>query len=189
MLNELVSWLLLAINAWGSSPVPASEREHVATVRQRVAESAAAVAYDVDEAPYYEGPNGRAITAINLVSMASLETRFEERIILGHCRTWAPLHECDSGKATGLLQVHLGNHGMRLIGGKEEQCARDAPDCLTKADLNGDETAQLRFGLHVLRTQGWKAWPKHLDARAQAAEWMRKHPPPLTDAQVMDGMI
>jgi hypothetical protein len=177
----IVAWLLLAINAWGAAPIPREEREQVAAYRRQVAEDVAAVAYDPNEPSFYSGPYGRASTALTIVSIAALETRFVERIALGHCRP----KECDHGKAVGLMQAHPGPHGMRLWRNEKpvaEQCGADSAECWDVQDLAQDPVEQIRAGLHILRVQGFGAFTRASDMRAQAVEWMGKHPPPVADA-------
>jgi hypothetical protein len=180
----IVAWLLLAINAWGASPIPAKERDQVAAYRQRAAEEFAAVAYDPDEPPLYRGAYARALTALDTVSIASLESRIQERIARGDCRRWECDHN-DKGSATavGLMQAHPGEHGLRFLpAGKAERCGRDAADCWKIDELAASDREQIRAGVRILRTQGYGAFARSGDARAQAVEWLAKHPPPVADA-------
>lgn len=178
----IAAWLLAAINAWGASPIPQSELAHADEVRQRAADSIVTVAYDADEPPVYQGPNGRGLTAVLLASLAGEESRFLERILTGHCI----MPECDGGAATGGMQVHLGRYGMRFLGPKETLCSKSDRDCYTKDDLINDWSLQFRTGVHVYRTQGPFAFTPWRKATAQAHDWVAKHPVPLSDAEVME---
>jgi hypothetical protein len=180
-MNTIAAWLLVAITAWGAAPIPAAEAAHTAEVRRAIAEDFVAVAYATDEPPIYAGSTGRAVTALNLVSIAALESRFLERILLGHCHPG----ECDGGKAVGMMQVHPGPYGLHLSSdGKAAQCRATSLYCIDAQEIVADWTLQIRAGLHILRTQGWSAFSPSAAAREQAAEWLAKHPPPLNDAEV-----
>jgi len=182
----ILAWVLMAVNAWGAKPLP-PEEQRVDEVRQRAAESIYQVAYDADEAPIFRGNYGRARTALWMVSNAGEESRFLERIITGRCRPG----ECDHGAATGMLQVHLGPFGMRLVGDREAWCGRRAVDCWTRDDLLNDWSLQVRAALHVYRTPGQseRAWTRWQKARDDAAAWYAKNPPPATDEQVASGVV
>jgi hypothetical protein len=182
---KIVAWILLAVNAWGSSPVPAADRQRTGELRGNIAEDMVAVAFDEREPPLYKGPLARALTALTLTSIASLETRFDERVIRGDCKPWQCDHSGGVFHAVGLMQVHPGPHGLRLIGTKAEQCRSDSDDCRTFEDLAQDEIGQIRSGLHILRTQGYGAFSPAAKAREQVSEWLVKHPVPVTDAQVL----
>lgn len=179
--NQVATWLLSAVSAWGGM-VPAAEREHTLAFRQQLVEDVASVAFDPAEPPRYAGPYGRSLTALALLSITALETRFRERIMLGHCKT----HECDGGHAVGLMQAHPGDHGLRLLGTKAEQCLSDDDDCLTAGDLvEGGAMLQFRVGLHIWRAQGIEAYSPGPAAIEQATAWALKHRPPVTDADVI----
>jgi hypothetical protein len=179
----VLAWVLLAVNSWGASPAPAGERTE--EVRQRAAESIFGVAYDADEPPLFQGNLGRARTALLLVSLGGEESRFQEHILSGRCKP----SECDHGLATGMLQVHLGPHGLRFLGDKASQCNAKAIDCWTKDDLVNDWSLQPRTALHVYRTQGPMAFTKWQRASADAVKWYVQHPPPATDEMVMSGAL
>jgi hypothetical protein len=180
----ILAWVLLAVNAWGAKPLP-PEEQRVDEVRQRAAESIYQVAYDADEQPIFRGNYGRARTALWMVSTAGEESRFLERIINGHCRPG----ECDHGAATGMMQVHVGQFGMRLLGDKETLCGRKTVDCWTRDDLLNDWSLQVRTGLHAYRTQGPGAFTRWQRSSADAAAWYAKNPPPATDEQVANGVV
>jgi hypothetical protein len=180
-MNTITAWLLVAIGTWGAAPIPKAEAAHTAEMRQQIAEDFAIVAYAADEPPIYAGPTGRAVTAINLISIAALESGFVERILLGNCRPY----ECDGGAAVGMMQVHPGPYGLRLSSdGKAARCNATSLYCIDSQEIVSDWTLQIRAGLHMLRTQGFSAFSPSVKARAQAAEWLAKHPPPLLDAEV-----
>ncbi len=179
--ETMTAWILGAVQAWGASPVPIDERPRVDEIRQRVADDIAAVAYDADEPPVFQGEHGRARTALLLVSLGGEETRFKEHILEGHCK----LGECDHGFATGMLQVHLGPYGLRLLGPRAAQCGAKSVDCWTKDDLVNDWSMQVVTGLHVYRTQGPRAFTMWQKASIDAASWYVKNPPPVADDDVM----
>jgi hypothetical protein len=181
----ILAWVLLAVNAWGARPIPPEERVGADEVRQRAAEAIVDVAYDVDEEPIFRGDYGRARTALWMVSTGGEESRFLARILNGHCRPG----ECDRGLATGAMQVHLGPHGMRVLGDREAWCGSVADDCWTKADLVDDWSLQFRAGLHTYRTLGPRAFTRWQRASAEAAAWYARNPPPATDEQVAGGVM
>lgn len=179
------AWLLVAINSWGQAPIPPSQAAHVAEVHQRVAESVVAVAYDPDEAPISTGPIARARTALLLTSIFALETRFQERVITGHCIK----PECDNGAAWGLPQLHVGRYGFRLAGDGFAYCFVRAADCYSVNELVDDWGLQVKAATHLYRTQGPRAWPTYPAAALQAKRWMEKNPPPVEDAQAMGRQV
>jgi hypothetical protein len=197
---KVVAWLLAAVNAWGASPIPIDERDTAADTRAAVASDMASVAYDSDEPSLYPREvAGRAHTALLETSIAALESRFRADIISGHCKSFEcdPQRNAKTGKiepmAVGLLQIHAGLFGIRLVGAKAVRCDRRGEDCLTAFDLARDEVAQIRVGLHLLRTQGLAGFtgegtvegPVSAARRQQADDWLAKHPAPATDAEVM----
>jgi hypothetical protein len=183
----VVAWLLMAINAWGASPAPAGESTD--EVRQHAAESIVAVAYDAYEPPVYQGAHGRARTAVLLASISGLESRFAENVIAGHCYSW----QCDShngvAQATGLMQVHAGRYGVRLVGDGAALCATFGADCYLAQELVANVSLQVRAGLHIYRTQGPRAYTTGLAAIRQANEWVATHAPPAADVDVMQEQL
>ena len=199
----MIAWFLLAINAWGSSPIPKAEQERVSQVRQRVAEAMFSVAYDPDEPSIYtrDERHGRAHMGILLVRIAALESGFDELLIAGKCKP----HRCDNGKATGMMQIHTGEWGIRLVGDKARRCEKkDFFDqvavgtvCLQPKELVKDEETQIRMGLHILRTQGLSGYlgegteEGEVSAlrRIPANRWMIEHPAPVTDSEVLSDYL
>jgi hypothetical protein len=180
----ITAWLLVAIQAWGSAPIPPSQQPRVDEVRSRVADSIIAVAYDADEAPLYQGSHGRARTALLLASIAALESRYAENVITGHCYEW----QCDRHggvvQATGLMQIHAGSYGIRLVGDRAALCGRAAVDCYTAFDLLDSLTVQVRVGVHIYRTnpRQFSTWAS---AVSQANGWCGAHAAPVTDDEVI----
>jgi len=180
----IVAWLMVAINTWAWAPVPASQAARAAETRARAADSIVAVAYDVDEPPVTHGAWARARTALLLASIESLESRFLERVLNGHCAK----PECDNGAAWSGFQIHLGRHGLRLTGdGKATQCFIRAADCFGAQELTDDWTLAAKAGLHIYRTEP-RQYSTLAPATQQAKEWLRAHPVPVEDAEVMAQM-
>lgn len=180
----VVAWLLSAINAWGAAPLPQTEAAHAEEVRGRTADAIMAVAYDAEEPPVYQGHYGRARTALLLASIESLESRFLERILNGHCRP----DECDSGHAVSGLQIHMGRYGIRLIGDKAAQCLVPMADCYRAAELVDDWVLAERIGIHIYRTNP-SQYSTVLPALRQATAWVAKNAPPALDDDVLQEQL
>lgn len=184
-LAKLTAWVLMAINAWGAAPIPPSQVQRVAEVREHVADSLIAVAYDVDEPPIHPGPWGRAKTVVLFTSIFALETGFVERNIVGHCIKPA----CDNGTSWGLAQMKVPPYGFRLVGTGFAYCFKRSADCWSVPELLDDWTLQVRSAFHMYRTLGPQQWTTYPRAVAQAKEWLAKNPPPAEDSEAMRTQI
>lgn len=80
----LVLWLVQAMLAW--VPPEASELGPEANRYARIAWTALDVAMDPDEPPLFQGPNGRAFTALQLLAVASFESQFRKDVQSGEKR-------------------------------------------------------------------------------------------------------
>jgi hypothetical protein len=104
MLKALTSYLLAAMTAWMPMKNHArSEAPEVTEGRyQQIAEDIATIALDPDEAPLFQGEDGRVKTALLLLSVALHESAFRGDVDAGKCKPY----ECDHGKAFSMWQLH-----------------------------------------------------------------------------------
>lgn len=126
------------INARSSWDV-AAEHERYASI----ASDAATVALDPAEPPLFKGPEGRARTALLLLSVAGYESHFRADVDAGHCKKG----ECDGGTAVGETQVHPGQ-GIRLVDGAGYRYDRHGYHA---DDLIRDRQLLFRVTLHMMR--------------------------------------
>jgi hypothetical protein len=118
---------------------PASEAE--ARVRAEVeryhdfAADVALVTYDPEERPLFAGPNGRAKTAVMLLSTALYESGFRRDVDLGI----GPRARGDGGRSCTAFQFNLGDKGKTREG-------------WTCQDMYADRTLAVRAALTHLRS-------------------------------------
>jgi hypothetical protein len=196
------TWLLAFANAHGVGlPKCAAEecteaettsRADVLDVRARATGAVLAVAFDPDEAPLYEGPGARELTALKLLAIETHETGLRPRLWRGQCLA----RECDGGKATGEFQLHLGPFGVQLVGDRwVKPCTRadqgnvvGSPDwCITAVDALGDHTKAARVALHMLRGGGLAGYtgqplsgPAPVWIESVVRDFLAAHPVPVT---------
>jgi hypothetical protein len=132
-MESLVSYLVAAMLAWVPlhSHAPLESDEHVAARYAGIARDAASVALDDHEPPLFEGPMGRAETALLMLSVASYESSFSAKIDDGTRRG-------DHGRSYCLMQIRIGQ-GETHEGWSGPQ-------------LIADRTRCFRAALHILRT-------------------------------------
>ena len=201
-----VPWLLSVFAYHGTPPPPCANpkactseetaaRDEVAEVRLEAARSIAAVAYDMSEPPLPGWTrHARARTALRLAIVAAHETGLQPRLVKGNCKP----HECDSGKAVGTMQIHPGDHGLRLVGTGVRTCdSGDASggDCYDRADLLADQTLTMRVALHILRMglsrytgEGAEEGETSATIRDWESGWWAAHPFAPSDEDVMAAM-
>jgi hypothetical protein len=127
---DVVSYLVAAMTAWVPLHAHAEPKPDTAERYDSIAHDAMTVAFDEAEAPLFPGPNGRAQTALLMLSVASLESSFKQSVDYG-----ARLG--DHGRSFCLMQIRVGN-GKTAEG-------------YTGADLVTDRAKCFRTGLHILR--------------------------------------
>jgi hypothetical protein len=194
-MNLLIVWLTIAMLAW--SP-PSSRQASAETQRYaEIARAALDVSFDPTEKPLFEGPHGRAKTALQILAIAGFESSYRKDIQMGSKR----------GKAgdSCLMQVIIVKaRRMRLstvYGGTYEWSPASAgPEGgLTADDLVGlDVRTCFRVGLHLAResfqichdlsmyTNGkcnGEIKAKHREMRAH--QHYKMHPAPLLDANIL----
>jgi hypothetical protein len=206
MKTALITWLVAFFTA-NATPAPrcahpdactndeSAERDRYQEVRHIAAEAAVDVAYDPSEAPLFDGPTGRALSALEMAAIATHETGIQPRLWDNVCRT----RECDGGAATGELQLHLGKWGVMLRGDRwvhqctqaEGQSASNVvgpDDCITPSDVGMHHLLGWRIAMHMLRAGGLPLFTGQPDngpaptwVRTTMARFTRRHPPPATD--------
>jgi hypothetical protein len=138
MLALIASWLVVAMNAW-VQPLPHDES---AQERYRsMADDITEVVYDVNEKPLYEGPNGRAKTALFMASIAGFESSYTADV--------------DSGKKRGtvgdacIMQLVISGHNrLHLVGDVYEWSRTEG---WTYEDILADRKKCIRGALHIAR--------------------------------------
>ena len=130
-MDSLVAYLVAAMVGW--VPVHAQPQESPDEVMDRyesIARDAATVALDPDESPIFDGPDGRAKTALLMLSVASFESGYRKRVDDGRGRG-------DNGRSFCLMQI-------RVVTG-------ETSEGWTGPDLVQDRTRCFRAALHILR--------------------------------------
>lgn len=128
--EAMAAWVLGAMVTW--SPPEAHHREGAKAALARyesIAHDLALVVSDEKEAPLFDGPTGRAQTALLLAAVASMESDFRKDVDTGKLRG-------DNGRSWCILQIQ--------VYGK-------TPEQWTGQDLVDDRTRCLRSGLRVMR--------------------------------------
>ena len=199
----LVVWLTIAMLAWspppacspgGSISICGAETNRYA----RIAWVALDVAYDPAEKPLFEGPKGRAKTALQLLAIAGFESSYREDVQMGTKR----------GKAGDacLMQIIPASAGIKkkrmqmtpLMYKWSEPRTEPGPEDITAEALVGpDPHFCFRLGLHIVResfkicgdlsmyTNGKcnkEIKAKHREQRA--FQHYRMHPAPVADIDV-----
>jgi len=130
-MDSLVAYLVAAMVGW--VPAHAQPQESPDEVMDRyesIARDAATVALDPDEAPLFGGPDGRARTALLMLSVASYESGYRKRVDDGRGRG-------DNGRSFCLMQIRVGTGATG--------------EGWTGPDLVEDRTRCFRAALHILR--------------------------------------
>lgn len=156
MIKTLTSYLLAAMTAWMPIRNHAhSETPEVTQARyEQIAADVAQIALDPDETPLFQGEDGRAKTALLLLSVALHESGFRGDVDAGKCKPY----ECDHGKAFSIWQLHP-EDGL-IFDGDVFTFARNrsaswredhATEIFDGASLVRDRKLAARMALHMLR--------------------------------------
>jgi hypothetical protein len=191
-MQTLMTWLLAFIAAH-ATPAPKCSTVNaecsaavadVDNVRIAAAQHALAVAMDPDEAPLFAGPDGRAKTALELLAIATHESGLQPRLWNNVCRP----RECDGGRATGELQLHLGKYGVELVTDRWiRPCTQiEQANCIDAADVQEDHRKAFIVALHMLRGGGLEGYtgqptagPAPTWIRKAVSDWVNAHPVPV----------
>lgn len=187
MIDQIVAWLTAASLAW----VPAVGEAKL-ELRRSMLRDIADVAYDGAEAPLFDGPRGRARTALLLGAVASFESQYREDV--------------DDGRKRGnlgevcILQVLLPSPRHRIVM-RGDTYAYSTEEGWSYADLVGDRQKCVRAALRKMR-ESLRAChdlslytggrcdheePKAKHRQWRAEGWWRKNPSPLSDDDVVLG--
>lgn len=156
MIQALTSYLLAAMTAWMPirSHAHAEAPEATEARYEQIAADVAQIALDPDEAPLFQGEDGRVKTALLLLSVALHESGFRGEIDAGRCKPY----ECDHGKAFSIWQLHP-EDGL-IFDGDVFTFARNRPaswrtdhasEIFDGASLVRDRRLAARMALHMLR--------------------------------------
>jgi hypothetical protein len=147
-METLVTYLVAAMQAWVPLGIQAPEPREEALARYAsIATDAAKVAMDPAEAPLFAGADGRARTALLMLSVASFESDFHKSVDEGRRRG-------DNGRSYCVMQIHVGDETTR--------------DGWTGPQMIQDRTLCFRAGLHLLRWSLGVCQSLELDDRLSA---------------------
>ena len=194
----LVVWLTVAMLSW--SPPPACSKTGSAaacgaeTMRYaQIAWVALDVSYDPAEKPLFEGPKGRAKTALQLLAIAGFESNYRRDVQMGDKRGLA-------GDSCLMQIIIVKARRMVLTPLTYKWVSYNTTDetALSADDLVGEDPHTcFRAGLHLVResfqichdlsmyTNGkcnHEIKAKHRELRA--FQHYRMHPAPVSDAEV-----
>ncbi len=174
LLAAMAAWVQILAARWvGEEPAAQLVR------RENIARAAWTVAHDPHEPALFGGPQGRAKTALFMLSIASFESGYHRRVDNGEKRG-------DKGNSSCLMQVWTPCRSCRTPDGwtgddlvaSHERCFRAGLHALAMslercAHLKGSD----KFSLYTngqCTTGAWAA--RHRVARAEA--WLTEHPMP-----------
>jgi hypothetical protein len=130
-MDALVSYLVTAMLSWVPLHAQTAETKDEAMARyESIAQDAAAVAYDDQEAPLFWGPQGRTMTALLMLSVASFESSYRKAVDDGTGLG-------DHGHSFCLMQIRVGSGVTR--------------EGWTGQDLVTERGRCFRSALHILR--------------------------------------
>jgi hypothetical protein len=132
-MSSLVPYLVAAMTSWVPlyNHAPTEQIDEARARYESIARDAATVAMDDDEAPLFDGPEGRAQTALLMLSIASYESGYRKRVDDGRVLG-------DSGHSFCLMQIRVGR-GVTREGWSGKDLVTDREHCF-------------RAALHILRT-------------------------------------
>lgn len=111
---------------------------------QEIAQALYEVVYDPESKPLYGGSKGRAYTALQLLSIAYMESGFAKDVDKGPCyRGKGFKNRCDAGRAKCMMQIRV-DDGVTVLG-------LHGVEGLTGEQLHADRHACFRAGLHMVR--------------------------------------
>ena len=126
-MESLVTYLVAAMIAW-VPPVAQAPSESAADVQaryERIARDLASIVTDEGETALFAGPDGRAQTALLMLSVASFESSFRKTVDDGVGRG-------DGGRSYCLMQIHVGS-GVTREGWSGQQLIDDRKMCFRSA--------------------------------------------------------
>ncbi len=172
-IDALAAWLLSAMISWNP---PAQHREGEKVAQERYASMAqdfASVALDAEEPPLFEGPTGRAQTALLVASVASSESGYRRDVDSGATRG-------DHGRSWCILQVQVYGHTPEKWTG--EELVQDRKRCIRAGLHRMRESFAACKSLPLLdRLSGYLSGSCHTDGQSEyrtrrALSWWKKHP-------------
>lgn len=153
MENAVVAWLFSIMTTLApperlaSIPQIPGWAESAEEKRERYGEIARAlyeVVYDPASRGLFGGPKGRAYTALQLLSIAYMESGFAKDVDKGPCYQGRGFRgRCDGGRAKCMMQIRV-DDGVTIL-------ALHGVAGLTGEQLHADRHACFRTGLHMVR--------------------------------------
>jgi hypothetical protein len=118
-------YFVTAMTAWIPMRAHAEPVEDTMARYESIARDAAMVAYDDAEQPLFDGPDGRARTALLMLSIASFESSYQHAVDIGAGRG-------DHGTSYCLMQIRVGE-GTTREGWTGRQLVTDRTKCFRAA--------------------------------------------------------
>src|SRR6202142_1696989 len=184
MHSLIAMWLLNALLSW--TPIEGKSPDRVAKLT--------AIAEDVYHEPAtFKGPYAHAHMALLVGAVGARESRYQDRIQEGHCKPG----ECDGGRASCYMQIHV-NSGIELLeDGREIGFGQSG---FTADDLLNSQRDCIHVGVHMIRRALKFSGNKNLraytgetgekspesDARFKLVkDYLAKNPPPAIDVEFL----
>lgn len=171
--DSLAAWLLAAMVTW-NPPAQHREGERVATERYNdIAHDVAAVALDQSEPSVFDGPQGRAQTALLIAAIASFESAYRRDVDSGQTKG-------DHGRSWCILQVQV--YGKTAEAWTGEDLISDRKKCVRVALHRMRESFVECKGLPlVFKLAGYTSGTCFEDPKAEyrtrrALSWWKTHP-------------
>jgi hypothetical protein len=188
-------WLLAATRSWikpfaVSGAVTESIEEHEAR-RALVVEAVVKVAEDATMPNLFpNAKNGRALSALMVLSVFRFESRFDVRVQNRHCKG-LPKESCDSGKAWCLGQIHPEDvPKLAELGWTGADLEADAEKCARATFWRLDAS---RIACSAVGLEGGDRFSSYATGKCEkggvmqlrygaATNWAAKHPAPVAPA-------
>lgn len=172
--ESLAAWLLAAMVTWYPPTQQYKEPEAAANERYAsIAKDMATVALDPNEPTVFDGPVGRAQTALLLAAIASFESQYRRDVDLGEVKG-------DHGRSWCILQVQV--FGKTAENWTGEELVTDRKRCIRVALHRMRESFATCKGLKLpYRLAGYTAGmcfedPKAASRTTRALSWWKTHP-------------
>lgn len=120
-MQALVSYLVAAMSAWVPPYAQPEPKDDTLARYEAIARDAITVAFDEAETPLFPGQDGRAQTALLMLSVASFESGYRHTVDTG-------IRLGDNGRSYCLMQIRVG-HGITTEGWSGEDLVNDRTKC------------------------------------------------------------
>jgi hypothetical protein len=124
-MDSLITYLVAAMTAWVPTRAQPESQEQSMERYESIARDAVAIAFDETEEPLFPGQDGRAQTALLMLSIASYESGYRKVVDEGIGRG-------DHGRSYCLMQIRVGD-GTTREGYTGRQLVTDRKMCFRSA--------------------------------------------------------